>query len=37
MTYQLVMLDSVAGDMCFGYGDRSAALYATVDVSDVHS
>jgi hypothetical protein len=41
--YQLVMLESVAGDMCFGYGDRSAALNATVaaalnatvDVSDV--
>jgi hypothetical protein len=33
--YQLVILNSVAGDMCFGYGDLFAALYATVDVSDV--
>jgi hypothetical protein len=32
--YRIVILDSVAGDMCFGYGDRSAVLYATVDVSD---
>jgi hypothetical protein len=27
--HQLVIYDSVAGCMCFGYGDRFAALYAT--------
>ncbi len=26
---RLVIHDSVAGCMCFGYGDRFAALYAT--------
>jgi hypothetical protein len=27
--YQLVILDSVAGCMCLGYGDGFVALYAT--------
>ena len=29
--YQLVILDSVGDGMCCGYGDGSAALYATAD------
>ncbi len=33
--YQLVILDSVDDGMCYGYGDGSAALYATVDDSDL--
>jgi hypothetical protein len=31
--YRLVIRNSVAGGMCFGYGDGSAALYATMDDS----
>jgi uncharacterized protein (DUF779 family) len=33
--YQLVILDSVDDGMSCGYGDGSAALYTTVDDSDV--
>jgi hypothetical protein len=33
--YQLVIIDSVGDGMCCGYGDRSIALYAVVDNSDV--
>jgi hypothetical protein len=32
--YQQAFLDSAASDMCFGYGDQSAAIHVTVDVSD---
>jgi hypothetical protein len=33
--YQLVILASVGDGMCYGYGDGSVELYATVDDSDV--
>jgi hypothetical protein len=33
--YQLVILESIGDVMCCGYGDGSAALYATADDSDL--